>query len=187
MEEKQDLRTLRTKNALKSVLKELLLSKDFENISVKEVCEKAEINRRTFYLHYDTIDDLLMEILDDISAEFNEYSKGYDHLKNIERIVSDYFHFTSTNPLYEKLNLNLNLTYLRDQVSTKFVPKAHDSLKSLDDYDEFTSFAFATFLNSNTVNMYRHWYRNKNKISMQEAIDLTIDLIENGFTNYFNK
>ncbi|MBO5170177.1 MAG: TetR/AcrR family transcriptional regulator [Oscillospiraceae bacterium] len=40
---------------------ELLEKKDFAYITVKEICEKAGVNRSTFYLHYETINDLLAE------------------------------------------------------------------------------------------------------------------------------
>ena len=39
----------------------LLSKKDFEYITVKEICEKAGVNRSTFYLHYETMTDLLEE------------------------------------------------------------------------------------------------------------------------------
>ena len=40
---------------------ELLEEKDFAYITVKEICEKAGVNRSTFYLHYETVNDLLAE------------------------------------------------------------------------------------------------------------------------------
>ena len=40
---------------------ELLEKKDFAYITVKEICKKAGVNRSTFYLHYETVDDLLTE------------------------------------------------------------------------------------------------------------------------------
>lgn len=42
-------------------LLELIEKKDFAYITVKEICEKAGVNRSTFYLHYETIGDLLEE------------------------------------------------------------------------------------------------------------------------------
>ena len=42
----------------------LLEKKDFDYITVKEICEKAGINRSTFYLHYETIGDLLHESIE---------------------------------------------------------------------------------------------------------------------------
>ncbi len=39
----------------------LLEKKDFEYITVKEICDTAEVNRSTFYLHYENVSDLLKE------------------------------------------------------------------------------------------------------------------------------
>lgn len=41
----------------------LLEKKEYSFITVKEVCEKAGVNRSTFYLHYETMDDLLSECI----------------------------------------------------------------------------------------------------------------------------
>ncbi len=48
----------------------LLESKDFEYITVKEICSKAGVNRSTFYLHYDNVTDLLEETMDSTLAKF---------------------------------------------------------------------------------------------------------------------
>lgn len=52
---------------------ELLGKKDFEYITVKEICEAAGVNRSTFYLHYETVGDLLSESIDYIFERFNGY------------------------------------------------------------------------------------------------------------------
>lgn len=53
----------------------LLQKKPFEYISVREICETAGVNRSTFYLHYETIGDLLNEtvryLLDDFLSYFS--------------------------------------------------------------------------------------------------------------------
>lgn len=41
----------------------LLDKKDIDYITIKEICEKAGVNRSTFYLHYESIDDLLEETM----------------------------------------------------------------------------------------------------------------------------
>lgn len=51
----------------------LLEKKDFAYITVKEICEKAGVNRSTFYLHYETMQDLLSECVAYISRKFSEY------------------------------------------------------------------------------------------------------------------
>ncbi|MGN0432652.1 MAG: TetR/AcrR family transcriptional regulator [Lachnospiraceae bacterium] len=48
----------------------LLAEKDIGFISVKEICEKAGVNRSTFYLHYETIGDLLEETTEYVVSRF---------------------------------------------------------------------------------------------------------------------
>ena len=55
---------------------ELLSRKSFAYISVKEICEKAGVNRSTFYLHYETIGDLLNESMQYMSSQFLTYFKA---------------------------------------------------------------------------------------------------------------
>lgn len=57
---------------------DLLQRKDFEYITVKEICETAGVNRSTFYLHYETIGDLLEESLSYIRDKFFMSFKGKD-------------------------------------------------------------------------------------------------------------
>lgn len=51
----------------------LLEKKDLEYITVKEICCQAGVNRSTFYLHYETIDDLVSETLEMIDQRFRAY------------------------------------------------------------------------------------------------------------------
>lgn len=54
---------------------ECLAKKDFEYITVKEICEKAGVNRSTFYLHYETVADLLAECVEYTNDKcFRRYS-----------------------------------------------------------------------------------------------------------------
>jgi AcrR family transcriptional regulator len=52
MEKKQDLRVVKTLEAIKKAFFELLEEKGFEAITIKDITEKARINRGTFYAHY---------------------------------------------------------------------------------------------------------------------------------------
>lgn len=57
----------------------LLETKDLEYITVKEICAKAGVNRSTFYLHYETIADLVNEAMETVNKQFLSYfSKDTD-------------------------------------------------------------------------------------------------------------
>lgn len=51
----------------------LLEKKDFAYITVKEICAAAGVNRSTFYLHYETLGDLLAETVERMNAQFKDY------------------------------------------------------------------------------------------------------------------
>ena len=53
----------------------LLEKKDFAYITVKEICAAAGVNRSTFYLHYETINDLLSDSASYINQQFLDYMK----------------------------------------------------------------------------------------------------------------
>lgn len=54
-----DLRVIRTKEAIRNALVELIEAKGFEAITVKDIASKARINRGTFYAHYVDKNDLM--------------------------------------------------------------------------------------------------------------------------------
>ena len=63
----------------------LLEEKDFAYVTVKEICRRANVNRSTFYLHYETMDDLLLESVEWMIDRFREHM-ALDAADVIERI-----------------------------------------------------------------------------------------------------
>ena len=68
----EDRRVKRTKKVLKDCLFELLESKTIDEITVKELTEKADVNRSTFYFYYKDINDMMMQIQNEIFEVFHE-------------------------------------------------------------------------------------------------------------------
>ncbi len=63
---------------------ELLSHKEFEYITVKEICAASGVNRSTFYLHYETRNDLLIETVEYINHKFFSYFEHIEfHLSDI--------------------------------------------------------------------------------------------------------
>ncbi len=70
---KSESRYFNTALCMDEALIALLEKKDLEYITVKEICEKAGVNRSTFYLHYDTVADLVNEALENVNNRFFAY------------------------------------------------------------------------------------------------------------------
>lgn len=89
-----DNRVRYTKMVLQQALLKILKEKSIDKVTVKEICEAAERNRGTFYLHYGTPNDLLREIEEQFIAEnmssfapYMESGHEISHLANIFRCI----------------------------------------------------------------------------------------------------
>lgn len=69
MNEKIDLRILKTKKNIYEALVEIMEHKSFEEIRVSEICEKALINRSTFYAHFEDKYDLFNSLMNDLKSK----------------------------------------------------------------------------------------------------------------------
>lgn len=89
---------------------ELLAVKDFEYITVKEICGTAVVNRSTFYLHYETIADLLSECVEYINGQFLEYMQKDSEMfvEKIEKCSLEELYLLTPEYLIPYLN------YIRD-------------------------------------------------------------------------
>ena len=70
---KSDSKYFNTAQRMDEALINLLAKKSLDFITVKEICENAGVNRTTFYLHYETIGDLLSETMEFVNKRFLAY------------------------------------------------------------------------------------------------------------------
>ena len=77
MNQKTDLRIIKTRRSIKEAFMELILMKPVNKITVTELAERAEISKGTFYLHYldiyDLYNRLVEEVANKIAESFNPY------------------------------------------------------------------------------------------------------------------
>lgn len=81
--EKQDLRYIKTERSIRNSFHELVQEKDMNRITVRELVERAEINKTTFYSHYETLPDLI----DTLERENIDYIM--DNLDQVELLYKD--------------------------------------------------------------------------------------------------
>lgn len=81
--EKQDLRYIKTERLIRKSFHELAQEKDMNRITVRELVERAEINKTTFYSHYETLPDLI----DTLERENIDYIM--DNLDQVELLYKD--------------------------------------------------------------------------------------------------
>ena len=89
------MRTKRTKKALKKALTMLMLKEAIDKISVTDICKEAEINRVTFYTHYNDKFELLHELLSDLCQLIDRENQIYYHKNKTGDLLRDYTNMIS--------------------------------------------------------------------------------------------
>ena len=93
--QKENQRVMLTKQLLKESLIYLMKKKEIQKVSVSELCHNAGINRVTFYNHYNSLNNLLQEIENELIDNIHDFIKqknidqSYQLNKQIE-IICDY-------------------------------------------------------------------------------------------------
>lgn len=95
-----DRRIRKTRRVIRQCLTELLKTKRIQDITVREISEKADINRGTFYLHYRDIFDLMEQIENELLEELEDvlnHFKASDLLSNPALVFTRVFHLVKEN------------------------------------------------------------------------------------------
>lgn len=112
-----DERVIKTKKLIKTALSELIQEKGFDHVSITDLTQRANINRGTFYLHYQDKYDLLEkfenEVLDDINKNAENYIKsikdidflGEDFSNEIKPFINKIFTYIKENYIIMKVIL----------------------------------------------------------------------------------
>lgn len=116
-QKKEDLRIIRTREAIKIALIELLEYQNFDTVTVKDLTTKAIINRGTFYAHFQDKYDLMSQYQDEIMMELrsivhDNYSSVLHsvHDKNIvpQKIIVSIFSYFRKNKRILRVLFGLN-------------------------------------------------------------------------------
>ena len=181
-----DPRIVKTKKQLLQAFKELLLLyDDFMNITVKELCDKAGVSRKTFYFHFNQVDELLSIVEDEYIKDFYERTKDFDYFQDLEKIVEAYFDLNESVPLYKKIATSSVYFYNKEFFRKKAISYFASNGKILiNDKLSATAKDFLFYYYDLTMyTMYKRWVIKKYPLSKEEAITLTANLLRNGVSS----
>lgn len=131
MNTKTDPRVRRTRRILQDALVSLILEKDYSSISIKEITDRAEVAYITFFRHYNGIDELLTEVLDEGLAELLRHietlaGKSENPANEVEgRLIFEYIRQKSD--LFRILLKSQSVTRIRKSVIQKIATMYQDS------------------------------------------------------------
>lgn len=184
IQRKTDLRVMKTQAAIKKTFKEMVMEMDASQITIKELTDRAVIHRKTFYLHYTTIEALYEDIL-------KELSEGY--YKEIDLLSPDapftevnrvFFNFLAVQePFMEKVICEESYRTFADRLFTSMLVHNRARKNPYAAYTQAQQNIINTFLGVTSVNMYRRWIYDKKELPLEELISLSSQLFMNGISS----
>ena len=185
MEQKKvDRRIAKTKKAIYRAFAELLSEKNINDITIKDIADRADINRKTFYNYYNGIYDLTGEIENSIIDSFEQVLRDTN--------ISELLH----NPysMFEALTriINSNLDFYQHLISiesnSNLVSKLFKSLKTrakevISQYtllDDATLDIVLDFVVSGMFTVFQHWFNSSREHSIDDMAKIVATLSFNG-------
>lgn len=189
-----DRRIVRSRNAILSAFERLLMEKPLDDITVSAIAREANVDRKTFYVHFGTVDGLLDAIAVDVvemivdSVEKTLSSMGGDTNERSLGAAASFFK-TVNEALCNNLVLNRQLIEnipLDDFMARLRVPLereiAERDLLPVGLKDEMFDYYLA-FLLSGIIGIYRTWALSDGSVPIERVSAVANDLTLNGLSS----
>lgn len=174
MNKKDNQRTRLSKMLLRNAMLTLLREKKTVNkITVRELCETAELNRSTFYAHYNEPQDLLNEItaqlLGDIAAYLKEIGEGSD--ADAYRVITEFLKYIRRNDmefrtlLVDSADADFRNRFM--QISVNEMVRSFDITLAQDE----EQYVYSYILNG-SVNVIMQWIRSGYSVEEGKLVEL---------------
>lgn len=160
--QKQDRRIRRTRKLLKDSLISLMSEKEFKNISVKDITEHADLNRGTFYLHYNDTYHLLQDIEEEVLHDFQEMIDSYGHPSEphtLLPVMNPMIHYVAENTAICKILFENNVAAdFMDRLHSLIHENGREIIKTMyPDAEEAMLEYFFEFITYGLTGMLKWW------------------------------
>lgn len=187
---KIDKRVQRTKQSLKKSFRDLSKVHKYRDITVKELTDNANINRKTFYLHYDSIDDFVNTFADDMANQLLDIivvKPLYNTLKHPDDLfdgIVDYFE--QSREFYSFVITSDEYSFLSRRVERLVCEGFADALKDSFNITQIDAYISASFMIRNTLMLFRLYEKGQVQLTKYEFKDRLIRLNQSGLKTFLN-
>ncbi len=178
-----DLRYRKTEEAICQAFREMLAEMDYSQITIQALSERARINRKTFYLHYPSIDDLLYKLKWEFLQRYLEPVAASRLPDDLEVIVRNCYQFSEYSDSIDEKLLNTEGRFPVSQASAGSEKQPITTFN--DSYTAYPADKYPflmAFVGGSLTEIYRQWVKDGRKIPMEEMIRLTVRLISQGLS-----
>lgn len=180
-----DRRVVKTRKAIREAFKQIVSEKGLKGVSISSIAREADIDRKTFYLHYESVDDLIESIIKEKLLDISEVLKKMPAKTGLRETLEIFF--ANLNEILENnivicryiagnMSIDSVISYLREPLS-EWVIGLNPILKEI---DEETLDYLVSFHTAGVLAMYNSWLK-AGKQPIEEVSALAIEVLFNSF------
>ncbi len=181
---KVDLRIIKTKKSLYESLLILMKEKSFEDIKVSDICEKAYINRSTFYTHFEDkymlLDALIKDLKESLQEELDKnktISNSKEYYLELIKILLN--HIEEKSDIYMPIMINNRNSIAMDMIYDTLnedIIKRLEQEKSLNHQNKKAEFIAKFYLGA-IINIGFDFIKNKDHYTRKEVLAYLEELL----------
>ena len=187
---KIDRRVQKTNQVLQTAFREIARNTSYRNITVKKLTETAGINRKTFYLHYDSIDDFSNTVVDEIADKLLTLITGQPLKESLAKPgyifdrVFDFFQ--QSREFYTFMMTSMDYSFLSRKVEAKVAEGFARAIQEQYGTSRLDSYICASFFIRNTLMMFRLYSSGLVQLDRSEFRNRLIRLNTSGLSSFID-
>lgn len=185
-----DRRVLKTKRAIRNAFAKLMVEKDINDITVMELSETADINRKTFYNYYSGVYQVVEDIENDI---ISSYERLLGDVQFRESMNAPYQLFERFSQLINMdpeffgylLTMNGNIALIT-RIMTLIKDKTREKMTSQLAIEDYKADIMIDFVLSGMLSVYQHWFSSDRSVPPEEVAQIISTMSFSGINGMLN-
>lgn len=178
---KKDLRYRKTRECIHATFRRLLQEVGYDKITVTMLTQQAKINRKTFYLHYDTLEELLNELSSEIVQKGVKQLLDYTLPQDLRKMIDTIFRY------WQSLTADDELIFRTASASPQCLAFSQHMRNTFHNFSpdfcggrEKEQIAAVVFMVNAMGTLYREWTVNHAVDTLEEAVEMSYRMIGTG-------
>ena len=175
-ERPNDIRVAKTIRDIHATFEQMMCEMDYRQITVKELCARVPVNKKTFYRYYETMDFLLAEFQENMMADYLARVDGLRIPDDLARITREFFAFAvERGAVFERITCAGPHDMLQRQM-TENVMARHDGDTPADPERSL----LMAYVTESTLAIYRQWVADGKALPIEVVAELAARLVCHG-------
>lgn len=177
----KDLRIRRTIGSIRKAFTEMLLEMPYEKITVTELSNRANINKKTFYRYYSTLDELLEELQLEYARPYVKLTSGLRYPEDADAIIREFLLYSSQQgPLYDAILSSGVYASILDNVLNEMSVERASEIGPPEGWNANEWSLYLAHVNSSQVRFYKQWVDDGRIVPVNRMVALGVRLLCNG-------